>query len=171
MVVSSTLVAVESSGGDEFEHEWGFLKRVRDACVGDKIVGRLPLIDVGGFRNLQVTVGRVGAGGKFSPAHEAGSNVSRILTHEAPVITASGYGGSGNGVGPGVVPDDELVVVGLSSRGCLYRSVSRLYFEVAGVSVTAFYHRNGPYHSTADIDHALLQFNIRICPFNALSID
>ena len=171
VVVSSTLVAVESSGGDEFEHEWGFLKRVRDACVGDKIVGRLPLIDVGGFRNLQVTVGRVGAGGKFSPAHEAGSNVSRILTHEAPVITASGYGGSGNGVGPCVVPDDELVVVGLSSRGCLDSFARRLYSEVTGIGVTTFYHGNGPYHSIAYIDQALLQFNIRICPFHALSVD
>ena len=51
VVVTSTLVAVESSGGDEFEHERGFLQSVGDARVGDEIVGRLPLIDVGGFRN------------------------------------------------------------------------------------------------------------------------
>ena len=78
-------------------------------------MSRLPLVDVVGLGNLQVTVSGVDGAGKFSPAHEAGSNVSRILTHEAPVIAASGYGGSGHGVGPGVVPDDELVAVGLGS--------------------------------------------------------
>ena len=51
VVVTSSLIAVESSGGDEFEHARGFLQSVGNARVGDKIVGRLPLIDVGGFRN------------------------------------------------------------------------------------------------------------------------